>query len=67
MRTNVVIDNKLIEEAFRYAQVNTKRELIHLALQEFVTNHKRRDIRHLRGKIKLRDDYNHKLLRKDRE
>ena len=67
MRTNIILDNKLVQEAFRYAPVSTKRELIDLALREFVANHKRRDVRLMRGKIKLRDDYNYKLLRKDRE
>lgn len=55
MRTNIVINEKLIEEAFAYAGVSTKRELVDLALREFVENHRRKDIRELRGKIKLRE------------
>jgi Arc/MetJ family transcription regulator len=66
MRTNVVLDDQLIKEAFQYAQVSTKRELIDIALREFVANHKRRDIRSLRGKVKLREDYNYKSLREDK-
>lgn len=64
MRTNIVLDDKLVKEAFHYASVSTKRELIDLALREFVANHKRRDVRLLRGKVILRKDYNYKLLRK---
>lgn len=67
MRTNIVLDNKLVKEAFHYAPVSTKRELIDLALREFIANHKRRDVRLLRGKVKLREDYNYKLLREDRD
>ena len=65
MRTNIVLNDKLVKEAFRYARVSTKKELIDIALHEFVENHKRRDIRELRGQIKLRDDYDYKKLRQD--
>lgn len=50
MRTNIVLDDSLVKEAFHYAKVSTKRELIDLALREFIANHKRRDIRLLREK-----------------
>ena len=41
MRTNIFIDDKLVEGALRYADVRTKRELVHLALREFVENRRR--------------------------
>ncbi len=63
MRTNIVLDEELVEEAFRYAGVRTKRELVDLALREFVENHKRRDMRELRGKISFHPGYDHKRLR----
>lgn len=63
MRTNVVLNDDLVKEAFRYTSVSTKRELIELALQEFVINHRRRDIRELKGKITFRTDYDYKYLR----
>lgn len=66
MRTNIVLDEKLVQEAFRYAYVSTKRELIDLALREFVQSHRRRDVRELRGKVKISDDYDYKALRTDR-
>lgn len=65
MRTNIVLDDELVKEAFNYAKVRTKRELIAVALQEFIENHKRLDIRELRGRVKIRDDYNYKQLRTD--
>lgn len=63
MRTNIVLDDALVEEAFRYASVSTKRELIHIALTEFIQNHRRKDVRELVGKVKIRDDYNYKVHR----
>jgi Arc/MetJ family transcription regulator len=67
MRTNIVLDDKLMKEAFRYAAVVSKRELINLALQEFVENHRRRDVRELRRNVKIREDYDYKALRSDQE
>jgi len=64
MRTNIVLDDALLKEAFLYAPVSTKRDLIDLALREFVENHRKLDIRDLRGKIQLRSDYDYKALRK---
>lgn len=63
MRTNIVLDDKLVKQAFRYAKVSTKKELIDLVLKEFVENHGRKEVRELRGKIKILDDYNYKKLR----
>ncbi|MDF2530363.1 MAG: hypothetical protein K0Q57_1243 [Gammaproteobacteria bacterium] len=63
MRTNIVLDDKLVQQAFQYADVSTKRELIDLALKEFVANHSRRDIRELRGKVNISDNYDYKSLR----
>ena len=66
MRTNIMLDDKLVQEAFRYASVTTKRELINVALREFVQNHRRRDIRELRGKVKVDPDYDYKALRTEK-
>lgn len=63
MRTNIVLNDKLVNEAFTYAQVSTKKALIELALTEFVENHRRRDVRELRGQIKLDSAYDYKALR----
>lgn len=63
MRTNIVLDDELVEEAFGHAHVKTKRELVDLALREFVANHRRRDIRELRGKILIDPEYDYKKLR----
>jgi len=65
MRTNIVLNDRLVEEAFRYASVDSKRALIELALLEFVENHRRHSLQELRGKIKLKEDYDYKKLRNE--
>lgn len=65
MRTNIELNEKLVNEAFRYTTVTTKRELVEQALREFVEAHRRRDVRQLRGKVKIREDYDYKSLRRE--
>ena len=66
IRTNIVLDDELVEEAFKHSDAKTKRELVDRALREFVANRKRRDIRELRGKGLIRPDYDYKALREGR-
>jgi Arc/MetJ family transcription regulator len=65
MRTNIVLDDRLVEEGFKYTREKTKKGLVKQALEEFIVNHSRRDLRELKGQIKFRDDYDHKKLRND--
>jgi Arc/MetJ family transcription regulator len=65
MRTNIVIDDNLVSDAFRYSEARTKKELIHTALVEFVENHSRKNLRDLKGKVRFRKGYNYKALRRD--
>ena len=66
MRTNIVIDEKLLSEAFALSDARTKKDLIHEALRTLVSFKRRKDLTELAGKIDLTDDYNHKSLRKMR-
>ena len=66
MRTNVVIDDELLEEVFALSTSRTKKDLIHEALREFVTLRKRKDLTELSGKIKFYKGFDHKELRKTR-
>jgi len=63
MRTNIVLDDELVEEAFRHTEVRTKRALVQQALREFVEQHRRMDIRELRGKVRIAENYDYKALR----
>ena len=64
MRTNIVLNDELIDEAFKFSQsISTKRELIETALREYVNNRKRKNIRDLKGKIEFCDGYDYKTMR----
>jgi Arc/MetJ family transcription regulator len=64
MRTNIVLDDELVEEAFKFSQaISTKKELIEMALKEYVNTRKRKNLKELKGKIKFRPDYDYKKMR----
>jgi Arc/MetJ family transcription regulator len=64
MRTNIVLDDQLVDEAFKYAEnINTKKDLIEIALKEFVKNRKMKNLRDVKGKILFSDDYDYKKMR----
>lgn len=63
MRTNIVMDDALVTEAMKLADIKTKREVVDAALREFVAHRKRLDLRELRGSGILRPDYDYKGLR----
>ena len=63
MRTNIVLDNEIVEEAFKYSKSKTKKDLIKEALIEFVESKKRKNLLELRGKIKFSENYDYKKYR----
>ena len=63
MRTNVVLDDTLVQEALLLSGIKTKKDVISMALHEFVTTRKRLNLLKLAGKINFRDDYDHKICR----
>ncbi len=63
MRTNVVLDDDLVRKALKLSGTKTKKDLVHMALEELVAAREKRDLRELRGRIGFRSDYNHKALR----
>jgi len=41
MRTNILLNDELVEEAFKYSQtITTKKELVETALREYVNTEK---------------------------
>ena len=66
MRTNIVIDDDLLEEAFSVSDARTKKDLIHEALRAFIRLNKRKDLAELAGAINFYNGYDHKKLRKMR-
>jgi len=59
-----VLDDDLVKEALKYSKAKTKKELIVIALKEFVENRRRMNLLELEGKIEFARGYNYKSLRK---
>ena len=51
MRTNIVIDDKLMQDALESTGVKTKREAVELGLRTLVQLGRQQQMRKLRGKI----------------
>ena len=58
MRTNIVIDDKLMGDALRATGLKTKRETVELALRTLLRLRKQAEIRGLRGKLNWQGDLN---------
>jgi len=58
MRTNIVIDDKLMADALKATGLQTKKEAVELGLQLLVKQQKQQAIRSLRGKVKWEGDLN---------
>jgi Arc/MetJ family transcription regulator len=56
MRTNIEIDDAVLEEARRLTGLATKRETVDYALRELVARHQRRDLLTLRGRVHWEGD-----------
>jgi Arc/MetJ family transcription regulator len=63
MRTNIVIDDTLMKEAMVLSRLKTKRVIVHRALEEYVRSLKKKDMRDIRGKIRLAEGYDYKKMR----
>jgi Arc/MetJ family transcription regulator len=64
VRTNIVIDDDLLKEAFTVSRARTKKDLIHEALKELIRLRKRKDLTELAGSIEFYKGFDHKKLRK---
>lgn len=65
MRTNVVLNDRLIAEAFKYSSATTKRELLDIVLKEFVDHHQRADLSQFKLQITIDPAYDYKKLREE--
>ncbi len=64
MRTNIVIDDKLMRETLRVTGLRTKRDAVELGLQTLVRLSKQADLRRFRGKLAWQGDLD--AMRRDR-
>lgn len=56
MRTNIVIDDKLMNEALRATGLKTKREAVELGLRTLLRLRQQEEIRQFRGKLDWQGD-----------
>jgi Arc/MetJ family transcription regulator len=64
MRTNIVLDDRLVKEAMRLSRVRTKREAVDLALREYVARGKQRNILDLLDDQLIAPDYDVRAVRR---
>jgi Arc/MetJ family transcription regulator len=58
MRTNIVIDDKLMRDTLRATGLKTKREAVDQALRTLLRLRRQGEIRRLRGKLNWHGDLN---------
>ena len=56
MRTNIVIDDKLMSDALKATGLQTKKEAVEEGLKTLIRLRRQGDIRSLRGKLKWEGD-----------
>jgi Arc/MetJ family transcription regulator len=56
MRTNIVIDDKLMKETLKLTGLKTKREAVELGLRTVVRLRRQEGVRRFRGKLKWHGD-----------
>ena len=64
MRTNIVIDEKLMAAALKASGARTKREAVEMGLKTLLQLNRQSAIRRLRGKVQWRGDL--ETMRRDR-
>ncbi len=64
MRTNIVIDDKLMADALKASGARTKREAVELGLRTLLQLRRQGEARRLRGKVKWEGDL--EAMRRDK-
>ena len=64
IRTNIELDEKLVEEGFKLTRLRTKKDLVNHALRELVTKKKRKRLLKLEGRVEWAGSLNQ--MRKSR-
>ena len=63
MRTNIVLDDRLVREVMKLAKVKTKREAVDVALRRYVQVGRQRRLLSLKGAGGLQPGYDYKRAR----
>ena len=64
MRTNIVIDDKLMADALKASGARTKREAVELGLRMLLQVRRQSELKRLRGKVKWQGDL--ETMRRDK-
>lgn len=64
MRTNIVIDDRLVKKGMKYTGITTKKNLVDHALRELIRRKERKGLLTLKGKLEGEGDL--KQIRKRR-
>lgn len=65
MRTNIMLDDELVEEAQRLTGITTKRAVVEEALRVLISSRRRRSLLDLQGKVEFAPGYDYRVLRTD--
>ena len=65
MRTNVVLDDKLVKEAKKLTGIKTKKAVLHEALLVLIESKKKKSLLDLVGKIEFYENFDYKKLRNE--
>jgi len=63
MRTNIVLDDRLMAEAMKLTKARSKRETVDLALRELISRRRRKNVLDLVGQDLIAPDYDVRAVR----
>ena len=66
MRTNIDLDDTLVDEAMKVSGAKTKKEVVDLALRALIKARTKKDLLDLVGHIDIDPEFDHKKARRTR-
>ena len=63
MRTAIMLDDALVQEAMELTGARTRQELVHLALSNLIERRKRKNLLDVAGELDFTPGFDHKALR----
>ncbi|MFO1291814.1 MAG: type II toxin-antitoxin system VapB family antitoxin [Rubrivivax sp.] len=64
MRSNIVLDDALLQQAMELSGARTKPKAVQIALEELVARHRSRQLGRLRGKPLIAPEYDVRAVRR---
>ena len=66
MRTNIDLDDTLVDEAMKISGAKTKKDVVDLALRTLIHTRKKKDLLDLVGHVDIAPEFDHKKARRTR-